>query len=89
MDKKQKKKLFLENLVDIGGKIIDISLVIAFVVIASVVFYFLAVKALWFLLTVVGLVAAVVVIAEIKTLIDIHKFTKSSTQRQNKEKKKD
>lgn len=89
MDKKQKKKLFLENLVDIGDKIIDVSLVIAFVVIVSVVFYFLAVKALWFLMTIAGLVMAVAITAGIRTLIDIHKSTKSSTQRQNKEKKKD
>ena len=89
MDKKQKKKLFLENLVDIGDKIIDVSLVIAFVVIVSVVFYFLAVKALWFLMTIAGLVMAVAITAGIRTLIDIHKSTKSSNQRQNKEKKKD
>lgn len=87
--KKQKKQLFLENLADIGDKIIDITLVIAFVVIVSVVVYFLAVKALWFLMTMAGLVMAVAITAGIKTLVDIHKLTKSSTQRQNKEKKKD
>ena len=89
MDKKKKKKLFKENFIDVGNTIIDITLVLMLVVIVVLVIAFLAVKALWFLLTVVGLVAAVVVIAEIKTLIDIHKFTKSSSQRQNKEKKKD
>jgi membrane protein YdbS with pleckstrin-like domain len=88
MDKKQKKQLFKENLVDVGDKIIDITLVLMLVVIIGAAIVFLAVKALWFLLGVAGLVAIVVVIAEIKTLIDIHKFTKSLDQRQNKEKKK-
>ena len=89
MDKKQKKQLFLENLVDIGDKAIDISLVVAFIIIAGTVIYFLAVKALWFLLTIAGLIAAVAITAGIKTFIDIHKSTKPSSQRQNKEKKKD
>ena len=89
MNKKQKKQLFKENLIDVGDTIIDITLVLMLVVIIVAAIAFLAVKALWFLLTVVGLVVAVVVIAEIKTLIDIHKFTNSSSQRQNKEKKKD
>lgn len=89
MDKKQKKQLFKENFIDVGDKMIDITLVLMLVVIIGATICFLAVKALWFLLTVVGLVAIVVVIAEIKTLIDVHKFTKSLDQRQNKEKKKD
>lgn len=89
MDKKQKKQLFKENFIDVGDTIIDITLVLMLVVIIVAAIVFLAVKALWFLLTVVGLIVAVVVIAEIKTLIDIHKFNKSSNQRQNKEKKKD
>ena len=89
MNKKQKRQLFKENFIDVGDTIIDITLVLMLVVIIVAAIAFLAVKALWFLLKIVGLVAAVVVIAEIKTLIDIHKFTKSSTQRQNKEKKKD
>jgi membrane protein YdbS with pleckstrin-like domain len=89
MNKKQKRQLFKENFIDVGDKIIDITLVLMLVVIIGAAIVFLAVKALWFLLTVVGLVVAVFVIAEIKTLIDIHKFTNSSSQRQNKEKKKD
>ena len=89
MDKKQKKQLFKENFIDVGDTMIDITLVLMLVVIIVAAIGFLAVKALWFLLTIVGLVVAVVVIAEIKTLIDIHKFTKSSSQRQNKEKRKD
>lgn len=89
MDKKQKKQLFKENLIDVGDTMIDITLVLMLVVIIVAAIAFLAVKALWFLLTIVGLVVAVVVIAEIKTFIDIHKFKKSSTQRQNKGKKKD
>lgn len=89
MDKKQKKQLFKENFIDVGDKIINITLVLMLVVLIIATICFLAVKALWFLLIVVGLVVVVFVIAEIKTLIDIHKFTKSSSQRQNKEKKKD
>jgi hypothetical protein len=88
MDKKQKKQLFKENLVDVGDTIIDITLVLMLIVIIVAAICFLAVKALWFLLTVVGLVVTVFAIAGIKTLIDIHKSTKSSNQRQNKEKKK-
>lgn len=89
MNKKQKRQLFKENFIDVGDTIIDITLVLMLVVIIVAAIAFLAVKALWFLLTVVGLVVAVFVIAEIKTLIDIHKFTKSSGPRQNKKKKKD
>ncbi len=89
MDKKQKKQLFLEKLIDTGEKMIGILLVIAVVIIAGVAFYFLAVKALWLLMTIAGLVAAVAIAAGIRTLIDIHKSTKPSNQWQNKEKKKD
>jgi Na+/citrate or Na+/malate symporter len=89
MDKKQKKKIFEENLSKVADKAANISMVVLFLVILFVVGYVLIKDAPFIPIIAMVCLLLIFVIAEVKTLIDIRKTEKSLYQRQNKEKKKD
>jgi len=89
MDKKQKKKIFKENLSKVADKAANISMVVLFLVMLFAVGYVLIKDAPFIPIIAVVCLLLIFVIAEGKTLIDIRKAEKSLHQRQNKEKEKD